>query len=247
MSLIFDEYNYALNLLQKGFKDYLRGTQLLVLAKYFFYLGQSKKTVRESILNFTLIHDPYFNDVLNGHRIDKAIKNANKKPLRFSQDVLITEKEIETIKSLKNNKVERILFVLLVIARKSNMDRNTEKEVYYVNSKFSSILSLSRIYLKKDERDNIRNGLNDNGIIKILVPNNISTETGIEGYQLFYADKNSGSCILVTDLNNIVSFYPHFCEKCGKILDIKSNRQKMCHDCWEIREKEIKKKWWNNH
>jgi hypothetical protein len=247
MSLIFDEYTYAVNLLKNGFQDYLRGTQLLVLAKYFFYLGQSKKVVRENILNFTLTYDPYFNDVLNGHRIDKAIKNATKKSLRFSQDVLVTENEIEKIKSLKNNKIERILFVLLVIARKSNMDRNAEKENYYVNSKFSTILSLSRVYLKKDEREDVRNNLNNSGILEIQEPNDISTRTGIDGYQLFYADKNSGSCILVTDLNDIVSFYPQFCERCGKIIERKSNRQKLCPDCWETREKEIKKNWWNNH
>lgn len=37
------------------------------------------------------------------------------------------------------------------------------------------------------------------------------------------------------------------CENCGKRIIAMSNRKKYCDECWHEKEKEIKRKWWNNN
>ena len=37
-------------------------------------------------------------------------------------------------------------------------------------------------------------------------------------------DDNSEAIIFIDDMENIIDYYPFSCEKCGKIIDKKSNR-----------------------
>jgi hypothetical protein len=37
------------------------------------------------------------------------------------------------------------------------------------------------------------------------------------------------------------------CECCGVRIEVTSNRSKYCDDCWKVKQKELKRKWWNKN
>jgi len=245
MSIIFNEYEYAKEKLETGFKKFICWNDLLILAKYFRYEGYDSSEIRQKLMNLSIAYESNYNDINSGDRLDRAVKKSEKQSLKFPSEVYITENEIEKIRSIKNYKYEKILFVMLVVSRNNKMSYKNNGELYFINENFSYILSLAKVYATKNEGDFIKHYLYSEGMIEAMYPNNKYFFYGRDNFKLLYADANSPVKFIIKDLDNMLFYYKPVCEICGKEMEIRK-RRKTCDSCYQEIRKNMKKNWIKN-
>ena len=230
--MIFYEKDRAEQLLENGSLSLMSYNDLSLLARYFKYLGKSKKQIKKSILSFCKKYSQDFNEILARRKIDNAVKSTQFYSLRIKKDINITKKEFDTISSVSDFKLRKILFVMLAIAKYAKYNDNRIKkrktkysDNFYVNFKFTTIIKMARVNVSKDCRNSLLYDLENTGLIK-------TTMTG--AFQVNFVDKEEDSFVIITDMNDIISFFPLCCEKCGKRMDInsKSKMHEMCPECY---------------
>lgn len=232
-SIIFDEHKYALKLLDNGFSKFMKYNDLFILAKYYRFMGFKTTQVRRYLQDFCEKFYPDYNDVIFGNKLDFATKKSEKFELRIPSEVFITLSEMEKIRSVKNYRLEKILFVMLMISRNNKIFRGNISEFYFVNENMSTIFALAKVYSTKKERNEIKHELYKLGFIEAIPANAKFDSNGKDNFRLFYADDKSEVDFTITDLDNMVLFYKPVCEVCGKEIEKKNNRHKMCSDCWK--------------
>jgi predicted RNA-binding Zn-ribbon protein involved in translation (DUF1610 family) len=243
MPMIFNEYEYAESLLAKGFKDIIKWSDLIILSKYYRFKGYKKSQIKKNIVEFYKKYYPDYNEVIMGEKIDNAIRKSEKQSLHIDIDVYITENEIKNIRSIKHYKYEKILFVMLVIARRNKILYKSTSPRYYTNQRFSNILQIAKVYVNKNERNKIKHDLHKLGMITAPEMNRMSEYNKNEMQELLYADENSEHIVIVNDFNNIVSFYPQICTNCGKTITPKNKKKiDLCDDCYSEKRAETKRK-----
>lgn len=235
-SMIFYEKDHAEKLLKNGFTSFMNYQDLSVLAKYFKYIGQNRTQIKQSLLDFCKKFVPNFNEILSRKKINDAIDTSQEYSLRLPMDVNVTESELDIIKNCGDYKRQKILFVMLVIAKyfKYNDTRLTPKNSgehdndFYVNDTFINVLKMANVNVSKIERMNILYDLEQSELITTINPRgkNIS-------YMINFVCEDSNVAIVVNDMNNIVGFYPFYCEKCGRKIKNKSKMRNLCNQCYE--------------
>jgi len=224
---IFDEKAHAKKLLKSGFTSFMSGTDLRILAKYFKHLGKNKSQIEKDIFAFCEKHNPDFNPVIYDQNIKSIIKSAIKADLKASKDVKVTKNELECIKNIKNYTRQKILFVMLVLA-KHGAKEGAKK--FYANPPFTEVLRYAKVNTNKEGWHKIVYELNQTGVIQ---------GTKNQTCQVMFVDTMGETEIVVDDMENIVSFFPFFCASCGKTLETKPKRRDVCDECYnEFRKKD---------
>jgi hypothetical protein len=208
---------------------------LSILAKYFKHIGKNKTQIRKSLLDFCEKFTPNFNEILSRNKIDSAIKDSEEYGLRFPIDIAVTNTELDIIKNYGDYKRQKILFVMLVIAKyfKYNdtklvpLDKTKYNNEFYVNDTFINILKIAKVNVSRIERMYILNDLQQSKLIATK-----KTKRSVS-FKINFVCESSDSAIIVNDMNNIIEFYPFYCEKCGKILEKTGRRQKYCKECYK--------------
>jgi len=233
MTIIFNELEYAENLLKKGFTDYISWADLKILAKYFRFKGQKTPEIKKSIVDFHKKFS-YYNEQVVGEKIDNAIKKSEKSPLRISTSVIITESEVQKIRALKNYRLEKICFVMIVLSRANKIAYNSSSSRYYLSMNLTEILEISNVRATKSERKELKYILSNGSMVRAPEVNRMAPFNSREMHELIFIEENSGSGINVTDFNNIVSFYPQKCIECGEDMPPQTKRLKeICDKCYE--------------
>jgi len=234
MTIVFNELEYSENLLEKGFKDFISWEDLSILSRYFRYQGQKRAEIKKSIVEFYKKFS-YYNEQVVGEKIDNAIKKSEKSPLRISTSVTITENEVQRIRSLKNYKLEKVCFVMLVLSRANKIAYNSSSSRYYLSMNFSEILEMANVRASRDERGEIKYILSNGSMVRAPEVNRMAPFNSREMHEMIFIDENSGSGIIVTDLNNISSFYPQECIQCGQEMPDKKRgkRSNLCNKCYK--------------
>ena len=230
--MIFYEKDEAEKILVSGFTSFMSYSDLSLLAKYFKYLGKNKSQIRKSLIDFCYKYNPEFNEVLSRNSIDNAIKSSQKYFLRLKMDVGVTEKEISLIKGCGDYKMQKIIFVMLVISKylKYNNTRIHAKSPtpydknFYVPMKFTEILKIAKVNINRSDRIRMLSGLKSSGLISF---------TYVGSFQIMFVDEDSEPFIVVNNMNDIISFYPFYCEVCGKIVKNKAKRHNLCEECYK--------------
>ena len=222
---IFCEKEYAENLLQNGFKTFMSQRDLSILAKYFKYLGKSQLEIEMELIAFCYKFNPQFNEVIFDCKIMKAVKSSKKKDLRTSIEVNITKNEMDMIKTIDNYQYQKILFVLLAVAKYFNKD----KIDYYADLTFPTLLKYSKVYCSKQQRKEILAYLNSTNLIS-------ATYRG--QYKINYAYNLGENIITISDMDHMIDFFPVYCKKCGKQI-VKKYHQKhdLCDECYQEKRK----------
>lgn len=179
----------------------------------------------------TKYHDN-FDESCYSKLIFDAIKKAYKKPFYNVGDLVITKHELEVISSLNNLRAEKILFVLLCMAKQ-------QRAIYgftngLVKYSLPDLCKMARVSVPTDEREYILYGL-------------------IKGGQLDYPKKNDTNCLMIgfidddgeaelivneTDCKELAYTYLNWknnggydrCEQCGRLFRKNRNR-KYCYEC----------------
>lgn len=229
--MIFYEKERAEELLKSGFTSFMNFADLSLLARYFKHMGKNKIQIRNSLIEFCTKFVPDFNEVLSRNTIENAIKTVDKYGIRFPINVAVTKSELEIIRACGNYKRQKILFVMLVIAKyfkynNTNLIPNKSDKFdhsFYSNEKMTNILRMANVNVSKKERNDIQYSLQQMGFI---------TSIGVRAFQINFVDEKSDAEIIVTDMNRLIDFYPFYCEICGRIIKNKAKRHNLCSVCY---------------
>jgi hypothetical protein len=235
--LIYDELEYAENLIKNGFVKDMSRKDLTVLAKYYLCKQLDENDTRGLLVKFCRKHHQGFNEIIFAKVIDDSMRDAKKNPLRLPINVFITKSEIEKIREIKNYRYEKILFVMLYCAKYEKEIKKVYgskgKEIddkFYVNKLFPAILSMAKVYATIDNQGKIKNELHQKGFF-----NSTASRFDDEGgFEIFYAEDDTyGKNIfdVIRSPTDIDKHYPPYCEKCGKVIDKTGDRQKFCEGC----------------
>lgn len=94
---------------------------IYTLAKYNYHvLGLSDKDNYNAVLEYILDNTEMLFEEAIYKDIDSCIKSAKKHKMAYVEEVCITASELETIKALNDIKKERIMFVILAVAKYNN-------------------------------------------------------------------------------------------------------------------------------
>lgn len=163
--------------------------------------------------------------------VNKMIEMANRfLPLR-KDSIVFSKEEVEYIHSLDNIQAERILFAFLYLYKKNGNDfrlvKSELKKVACVNWNPKTLQGYITFL--------IQNGYVKSRIFRSRVIYSINDE--LSG---LYNDSNK--CIEVSVEKNIVYYYLNqigygryfYCDRCGCIEEVKSNRSKYCSECYRV-------------
>ena len=236
--IIFNELEYAENLIEDGFENFVSYSDILILAKYYWYKGFETKQIEEKIIEFYKKYNPYYLKRMVDGMIRSATKRSKRHGLRLPIDIYVTQREVAQIRNLKNYKHEKICFVMLVVSRANKIAFKSSSPRYYVNQNFSEMMFMAKVRGNKKERDKIKHELRLKGMIIAPEPNKKAKDIGGEIYELLFIDESSDKEIIVNDMNDIIGFYPQKCIDCGKEMSIGWNRKReTCDKCYEIYRK----------
>lgn len=223
----FDEEKRAIEILSKEFWQKINKKDIITVAKYFYSLGYSKSKLKKELIKSCKEKYIDFNEVIYQKTINDAIKKAIKYPLRKQKDVEITKNELEIIKQFPY-KYAKILFIMLVYAKHGGYQINKKGErVFYCNHIIEDVLGAARLRIEYSELwKEVMYSFCEKGYVHLV--------EGTENlFRINFVEEVSDTEIIVSDMDNIVNFFPAFCEKCGKVIQKTNNRQKYCSDCWK--------------
>jgi hypothetical protein len=235
--IIFDQLKYIENFLKNGFVGYPKRNDLNLLAIYYREQGLGDIRIRKSLLEFCQRFNPDYNEVLNADNLDVAVRQSADRSLKICNHIVITEDEMEKIKSISNQKYQKILFVMLAMSKALNPQYDSKDKKTYLNVNFGEILRFSKLYIGKLEKSKIKHDLFLLGMMDAVGPNTKYFCNGKDNFVLFFRNDDSPAFVEIGDPDNIVSYFPFFCSVCGKSVTKTGSRQKMCKDCWKKKNK----------
>ena len=250
--MIINEPKQAKELLEHGFVKHMSLQDLTLVAKHYKAEGCSNSQIRKELIIFCNKFNPEFNEVIHAGLINTALSNAEKYSFRIPENVKITQKEMDIIQGLKDYKLEKITFILLVLAKYYKDNKVTKKKIsgdvnknYYTNAKFTEILRLAKVNISKAERYYTMNLLYKLGI----------WEATYFGTHRIKCVRKTGAVVMEVDLDvdadKIVEQYTKYkkdngfglyiCE-CGKEFIKTGRNQKYCDKCSALKRKEVVKR-----
>lgn len=167
--------------------------------------------------------------------ISDAIKKAHKNPFYHVDDLIITKTELDIISSLENLRAEKILFVLLCMAKQQSVANSFTNGL--VRYSLPTLCKDARISVPADEREYILYNIVQRGFIG-------------------YPKKNNSQCLIVSFIDNegetvlnldevdcqeLAYVYLSWknkgkgytrCQKCNKLIkQSKTKPRKYCEEC----------------
>lgn len=251
-SFSFDEEKDAQKIYNDGFPngniDY---SKMYLVAKFIrqtFDLGEIR--LEKELIRFCKEQDNNFNPVIESKAIKKWINSAMNYDLRKIDNVSISQKEVDFLKTINNTKDKKLLFTILIFSKalkKGNVRRKKTKmrtsEYYYIHyNNFLDIIRLSK--LSNTSETDLADILNK--YRSYFTFYNAEREL----IRLDFVDKNPKQKIIISDLNNLTNYYnilfeEHktiaYCITCGKQIKKNSNIQKYCKECAKIKKTEQQK------
>lgn len=247
---LFNEEKYAEEIIRDGFE--IKGIDygaMYSVAKYFrAKFGFGRIRLRQQIIDFCKQHDPFFNPVVEADSIKKWVDVAMKYDLRIIDEIEVSAYNIRFLKeNILKEKDRKVLFAVLVFARAiKKANELKKKKNKYVSDKYymwySNLIDIAQITkLTKMTELKVVDVLHKHKDLFTFYP---------PEKELIRIDfiSNEGKQIPIKNMDDIMIDYnllfgKNTCEKCGKPIEKKSNRQKYCEDCSKIAERERKAKW----
>ena len=232
--IVLNEKKYAIECLENGFVGRKPFFTLSIIAKYYYYCLNYKKSKIEMLLNDFMFKNysiGYQSDRLSWQdTIEKIVKKVNNYTLLELDGVKITKSELETISGIGNPNKERVMFTILCLA-KFGIARNPQNNGW-VNTDSKEIFKMARVSCKAKERELYIGDLCDRGLLELPKRNdNVSLrvtfiDDGEE--ELFISDfRELGYEYLKYNGENFIR-----CAECGILTRGNKNRTKRyCKDC----------------
>ena len=238
--LILNEKQYAENL-YSGNNDEVKSILIKVgyITRYHLHvLNYDDETNYNCTVQWLYKNHNSFNESYYSNLIADAIKKAYKNPFYHIDKLQITKSELETIASLNNLRAEKVLFVLLCMAKQQSVASGFTNGL--VKYSLSDLCKAARISVPSDDREYILYNIVQHGF-------------------LGYPKKNNTQCLIVNFINNddevvlnlddndcqeLAYAYLNWknkgvgfgrCEYCNKLMKKpKTNPRRVCEECSKI-------------
>lgn len=173
--------------------------------------------------------------------ISDAIKGAAKYPFYIIDNIKITQSELETISSLNNLRAEKMLFVLLCMAKHQSMANGFTNGL--VKYSITELCKTARVSVPADDREYILHEIVRQGLLgypkknntHCLIVNFINTDNVV--MELDEMDCQELAYVYLGWKNNNKGYTK--CQKCNRIIkQSKTKPRKYCELCAKSVEKE---------
>lgn len=151
--IILNEKEYAEKCLKTGVPENNPFEVISIIAKYYYHFcGYRKKRISTLLLEFLTKFYPVYevNKFSWQNTIDKVAANVGKYPFHQISGVKITRTEMDTISSIHNELLERLMFTMLCLAKLNNLKNPNNNG--WVNFPTKEIFTLARIGCSLKER-----------------------------------------------------------------------------------------------
>ena len=246
--LILNEERYAKNLYEGKNQDV---KSIMTKIRYITrYLVHSEQKSNDEVYSITVQwlkeHHNNFDESSYSNIISDAIKGAAKYPFYIIDNIKITQSELDAISSLNNLRAEKILFVLLCMAKQQSMSNGFTNGL--VKYSMTELCKMARVSVPADDREYI---------LYDIVQSNL----------LGYPKKNNTQCLIVnfintdeiileldeTDCQELAYVYLKWknndkgytrCQRCRRLMKQgKTKPKKYCEECAKEVQKEQKRLW----
>ena len=238
--LIFYEEEHVKSLLNGDKKNkQLTFYELSLIAIYLRNtVGKSKSQVYSDLVEFCKENNSDFNEILGSRRLKAAVNKSDLYEIRERRDISVTKAEMETIlNAFSDYKHQKVLFTMIVIAKffhnkdhYKESDGSSSSNQYYVNQSLNSIFKIAKVHGRRSDRYKILYEIEQKGLIRTTL---------VGTFEILFVEKDSPVEILVTDLDDIESFFPYYCISCHKQYDrAPYSKNQLCQECYEEKRRE---------
>lgn len=246
--LILNEEKYAKDLYDGKNQDIKSiMTKIRYVARYLVHskLKSNDDAYKEAV-EWLKKHHNNFDESSYSNVVSDAIKAAEKYPFYVIDSIKITQSELKTISSLDNLRAEKILFVLLCMAKQQSMANGFTNGL--VKYSMTELCKTARVSVPADDREYILYEIVQRGL-------------------LGYPKKNNTQCLIVnfintdevalelneTDCQELAYVYLHWkndgkgyarCQRCDRWMkQSKTKPKKYCEECAKVVQTEQKRLW----
>ena len=246
--LILNEELYAKSIYD-GNNDAAKSVLLKIgyITRYFLHtLHQSDEENYKNSVAWMMKHHNNFDESYYSNLISDAIKKAHKKPFYCIDGIKITKHELEIISSLDNLRAEKILFVLLCMAKQQAVSNGfTGGLVRYA---ITDLCKMARISVPADDREYILYNIVQKGFLGYPKKNN--TQCLIVN---FISEDETVLSLDEVDCQELAYVYLNWkndgkgytrCQRCHKLIkQSKTKPRKYCEECAQEVKTEQKRLW----
>lgn len=238
MMIILNEEKYARDVITGRRTDVKRITQRIsLLARYNYHvLHKDDMESYTSIVKWLEKHQDIFSEVSYSNVISKYIKKAKKQPFYNIESIKITKKEMDIIQGHKNVRYEKILFVLLCLAKVQRVSHGFKNNLICYD--IPQLFKMARVSVPAGDREYL---LHD-----FLVEGLISLPKKIDSKCMFinFVDEDESDVALEIkepDCEDLAYCYLYYikkgnvfrCAKCKKLTKQSKKFGDVCKECRE--------------
>ena len=187
-----------------------------------------------------------FDESCYSNVIADAIKKSRQYPFYVIDNVKITQSELDTISSLDNLRAEKVLFVLLCMAKQQRMANGFTNGL--VKYSITELCKLARVSVPADDREYILHDIVKRGLLgypkknntQCLIVNFIGSDDVV--IELDEVDCQELAYVYLSWKNNGKGYAR--CQRCNRLMrQSKTKPRKYCEDCGKIVQTEQKRLW----
>lgn len=224
----FHEERDIVHAVESNLMDFSNPRKVIwTLALYYVTIHhEDDKTAFESIkkyiekYNSSFYYEQYISDM------NKCIKKAKKYDLKNIDKIIITKSEMNTIQSFKDIKKEKIVFVLIALAKYFNALYDQDSDCLF--AKTSDIFKYARVVIPASERDYYLHFAYESGV---LLPNfSIGSNMQLVGVVSHKEDDEVALTLNEYDYQELAYTYLNFknggykrCKTCGSWFKMKAS------------------------
>lgn len=238
--IILNEELYAKNLiLGKNTELTSPMKKIGYISRYNFHvLKKNDKENYDSVVSWMSLHQKNFEESSYSNAISRAIQYAKKHPFYVVEGVNITKNELQTVKSLDDIRKEKILFVLLCMAKFQMLAFGYTDGLVKYN--ITELCKMARVSISADEREYILHDILVKGLISCPKKN----DTNCLFINFIEENGENEFCLSEIDYQELAYRYLKWknksgfrrCITCGRLFLSKypSKKCKICNETDEI-------------
>ena len=238
--LILNEEKYAQSVYDGSNQDVKSIMEKIrYVTRYLLHVAQKNDVDNyECTVKWLKVHHDNFDESNYSNLISDAIKKAHKYPFYNIESIKITQSELDVIASLDDLRAEKVLFVLLCLAKQQSVSYGFTNGL--VKYSLSELCKMARISVPSDDREYILYNIVQHGL-------------------LGYPKKNNTQCLIVNFINDnsdvVLELNESHCKElayeylkwknnnkgydrckfCDRVIkQYKSHPRRFCKECAEI-------------
>ena len=213
--------------------------QIGYVTRYQLYvLGYDDATNYMNAVKWANRYCKNFDESCYSNLVADAVKKAHKTPFYYIDSLKITKSELEAISSLNDLRAEKVLFVLLCMAKQQSVAYGFTNGL--VRYSITDLCKTARISVPADDREYILYRIIQHGALGYPKKNNTKCliVNFIDNADEVVLDLNDLDCeelaYIYLNWKNNGKGYTR-CEWCGKIMkQSKKQHNRFCHECIDI-------------